>query len=251
MVVPLVMSAALAIAQEFLPSLAAKLSGRNARTVAETVVSAAAAAAGVSPTTPADQMIARIKADPVADGQLRQELQLIDREVYLAELDDRGDARRSQLERGDSARVRGNWMIIGVSAGLVACVGGIILMARGLGPDDNIPEGVLALVTTVAGALLKMLSDAFAFEFGSSRGSREKSAILETQSQELASAGARTTQTVMQAVREAQQQIPEAVAKVAAVTGAAVATGAAAATAAVESVTGPRDFVGQLVRGEI
>lgn len=249
MVAPLVLSAAVAIAREFLPSLASKLQGRGGRAVAETVVAAAAAAAGVSPSTPADQMIARIKADPVADGQLRDELQLIDREVYLAELDDRGDARRSQLERGDGARTRGNWMIIGVSVGLVACVVGVIIAAQ-YSQQGNI-QGVLALVTTVSGALLKMLSDAFAFEFGSSRGSQEKSALLETQTQELVSAGARTTETVMKAVRETQQQIPEAVAKVAAVTGAAVATGAAAATAAVESVIGPRDFVGQLVRGEI
>ena len=66
-----------------------------------------------------------------------------------------------------------NYMLIGVTVGLVTCIAtGLIISIK----DKPIDPGVLALITTVAGALLKMFSDAFAFEFGSSRGSKEKDA---------------------------------------------------------------------------
>ena len=61
---------------------------------------------------------------------------------------------------------------------------------------------LLALVTTVAGARLKMLSDAFAFEFGSSRGSREKDTQLADFRQALIDVG----KDSRQAATEQQQQ---------------------------------------------
>jgi hypothetical protein len=248
MPIPLVMTAAVAIAQQFLPALVGKLESSGGRALAETVVTAAAAAAGVSPMTPAAQMIARITADPAAADELQRELQMIDREVYTAEIADRDRARVHQRESGSDGRTRGNWMIIGVCVGLVACVLGAFWAASRGGQVD---AGVSALVATVAGALLKMLSDAFAFEFGSSRGSRDKDLILADQTREIAAAGEQNTKGVLQAIREAQDRIPEVAARVATATNNAVMTGAAAATAAAEAAVKPRDFVGQLVRGEV
>lgn len=63
-------------------------------------------------------------------------------------------------------------MLIGVVIGLVVCVGGVVMR-------EITDPGSLALVTTIAGALLKMLSDAFAFEFGSSAGSKNKDHQIE------------------------------------------------------------------------
>jgi hypothetical protein len=244
------MTTALAIAREFLPSLVEKLRGRGGRAVAETVVDAAAAAAGVSSATQADQMIARLRRDAGAAEELRRELQMIDREVYMSELDDRERARQHQRASAPAERARGNWMIIGVFAGLVACVAGSIWGVQQGDGGRNLDPGVLALVTTVAGAMLKMLSDAFAFEFGSSRASREKDLVLADQTQQLASSIERDKRTAIEALRETRAQIPAVAERVAKVANEAVLTGAAAVTAAVDAVK-PRDFVGQLVRGEI
>ena len=81
------------------------------------------------------------------------------------------DARRYQAQVGMRGRLRGTLMLLGVVVGLVA-----IIIAVFRGPTD---PATLALLTTIAGALLKMLSDAFAFEFGSSLGSKEKDAHIE------------------------------------------------------------------------
>lgn len=109
----------------------------------------------------------------------------------------------------------------------------------------ELDAGVLALITTVAGALLKMLSDAFAYEFGSSRGSREKTAEI----LQISRSGQQATE---RAVESAQTQAATVASRVAQATTRAITTGAAAATVVAETVAPkPRDFVGQLVRGEI
>lgn len=238
---PLLMSAALAIAGEFLPDLATRLRGPRGRAIAEGVVSAAAAAAGVSPASDPAQMIARIKADPALEDEIRIELEQIDREaIYMEEIADRDRARQHQRETGVSRR--GDWMIAAVIAGLVACIGGAIYGMTSA--DGDFDSGVLALVTTVAGALLKMLSDAFAFEFGSSRGSKEKT-------EEIFQLSRDSQQETVRAGKAAQQQAASVAARVARATTSAITTGAATATAVAEQARKPRDFVGQLVRGEI
>ncbi len=244
MPVPLLMSAALAIAGEFFPDLVGALRRPGGRALAATVVEAAAAAAGVSPSSDAGQIIARVKESPRATEDLRLELEQIDadKEIYLAEIGDRGSARQAEIARGSDGRMRGNLMIAAVAIGLAFCIYAAI---KGMVPGANGPTldaGVLALITTVAGALLKMLSDAFAYEFGSSRGSKEKT-------EDLIAIG-RTNQV---AAARAQSQTAQVVARAVQATTNAVTTGAAAATVAAEAVAAakPRDFVGQLVRGEI
>ncbi len=238
---PLLMSAALAIAGEFFPALTAALRRPGGRALAESVVSAAAAAAGVSPASDPAQIIARVRENPAASEELRLELEQmnIDKELHLADLDDRDRARRAEISRGSDGRARGNWMIAGVTFGLISCV-----VAAVWGSENSINAGALTLLTTVAGALLKMLSDAFSYEFGSSRGSKEKTEDLMTMSRASQAETAR-------AVESAQSQAASVAARVAEATRSAVTTGAATATAVAEQARKPRDFVGQLVRGEI
>lgn len=246
---PLLMSAALAIANEFLPDLAGALKRPGGRNLAATVVNAAAAAAGVSPESDPQQIIQRVKESPVATNDLRLELEQIntDKEIYLAEISDRDRARQNEAARGADGRMRGNMMIAAVSLGLALCIYAAIHgMTPGTGGQQTLDPGVLALITTVAGALLKMLSDAFAYEFGSSRGSKDKTDDLIEISRNNQIATAR-------AVQSAQTQAASVAARVAQATTNAITTGAAAATVVAESVAAPkpRDFVGQLVRGEI
>ncbi|MER2508710.1 MAG: hypothetical protein ABTQ27_08115 [Amaricoccus sp.] len=248
MPVPLLMSAALAIAGEFFPDLVGALRRPGGRALAATVVEAAATAAGVSPSSDPGQIIARVKENPKAADDLRLELEQIntDKEIYLAEIGDRDRARASEIARGADGRMRGNLMIAAVAIGLAFCIYAAI---RGMtpGPDGRptLDAGVLALITTVAGALLKMLSDAFAYEFGSSRGSKDKT-------DDILAISRTNQQATARAVQSAQTQATAAAARVFHATTNAVTTGAAAATVAAEAVAAkPRDFVGQLVRGEI
>lgn len=247
---PLVMPAALAIAREFMPDLAGALRRPGGRALAESVVTAAAAAAGVSPESDPQQIIQRVRENPAAMDDLRLELEQLDadKEIYLAEIGDRASARANETARGEDGLTRGNWMIAGVSLGLLGCVVGAIW---GLQPDTQgkIDTGVLALLTTVAGALLKMLSDAFSYEFGSSRGSKDKTADLLRVTSDNRQATAR-------AVQSAQTQAASVAARVAQATTSALTTGAATAAVVAETVADTvapkqRNFVDMLVRGEV
>jgi hypothetical protein len=65
--------------------------------------------------------------------------------------------------------VRANVMLVGAFASLLFIIGGLVYFRA------DIPDGVLAILNMTCGALLTMLGSAFNFEFGSSRGSSEKS----------------------------------------------------------------------------
>jgi hypothetical protein len=164
---PFVVSSAIAIAAEFFPLLATRLGGERGKRVAEQVVEAAATVAGVPPDAEPREVLASLRKKPGAADALRIRLAEIDAQTHEAEFRERDSARQYQVAIGSAGRLRGNIMLVVVAVGLIACV--VVV----LGLDPNTP-GQLALLTTIAGALLKMLSDAFAFEFGSSAGSKEK-----------------------------------------------------------------------------
>ena len=77
------------------------------------------------------------------------------------------------MEREPNERGKGGLMIF-AACGMVLCcalaIGFIVYEMR----TAEIAPGVLAVYNMAIGALLKMLGDAFQFEFGSSRGSKEK-----------------------------------------------------------------------------
>ncbi len=162
---------AIAIASEFFPVLATKLGGARGRAVAEHVIKVAATVAGTPKDADPREIIAALKDDQAKADEVRLRLEELDQAEHQRIVDDRADARRYQATVGPRARLRGTLMLLGVVAGLVAC---ILAVFR-----STTDPAALALVTTIAGALLKMLSDAFAFEFGSSSGSKEKDAQIE------------------------------------------------------------------------
>jgi hypothetical protein len=90
-----------------------------------------------------------------------------------AEVDDRKDARSRDiaLKSGGYYNVRADLMIV------VAFIS-FIAIAYMINVNADMKPEVLAIFNMAIGALLKMLSDAFQFEFGSSRGSREKDSII-------------------------------------------------------------------------
>lgn len=170
MVLQLLIPAAAALAAEFFPSLIGKLAGDRAEAVAEKVVRTAASAAGVPDSTDPQEIASRLYADRQAEAQARLELAKLDHAEHARILEDREQARARDAKFLDKGRSnhRADVMLGLAFLGLIACTTLVVAPAGHLGSAE------LALVTTVAGALLKMISDAFAFEFGSSKGSKAK-----------------------------------------------------------------------------
>jgi len=112
-----------------------------------------------------EQMIELQKAEMDNEKELAQ----ISAELDKAYLADRQDARGrdKELQMAGYHNYRADIMIT------VAFVAFCLLCYLINGNTDIKPE-VLAIFNMAIGALLKMLSDAFQFEFGSSRGSKEK-----------------------------------------------------------------------------
>lgn len=174
---------ALALAKEFLPALISKITGPKGGEVAKAVVDTAVTLTG-APTPEAALEALRV------DTKLAHEyrLALLNHAMVIAQLDDadRASSRARDIEvrklsGGDNKRA--NWMVAMAAGGLVGSLAGMVALAwiKAKHPEA-ISEGVFAaLLTQLAniGAFFGLsLRDAFTFEFGSSRGSREKDALL-------------------------------------------------------------------------
>lgn len=245
MVAPLLIPAAISIASEFFPFLATRLGGRRGKEIAETVVATAARVANLSRDATPQEIIAAVNGKPGGRDQLTYELEQISlRETELA-VQDRQDARAYQ-SRSDSQR--GTIMLIGVSVALAICVG-VIVFPNVLDPAE------LTFLGTISGALLKMLSDAFAFEFGSSRGSKEKAEEAAEFKNAILRLGEERQADIQEIVRAQQKSLQEAQAALQNSVPAAAAVASVVATQTAEAVTQAvqqtRDFVAQLVSGNL
>ncbi len=92
-----------------------------------------------------------------------------------AETADRASARArdTELQKANGGHnKRADVMVIGAVVGLVSCLG-VLIFFKG-----DIPGEVVGIVSMIAGIFGACLKDAYAFEFGSSRGSKEKDALL-------------------------------------------------------------------------
>jgi hypothetical protein len=241
--------AAITIASEFFPDLIGKLGGKRAGAVAERVVATAARAASLPPDASPNQIAEALRSDDAARAKLRLELAQLDQEEYQREIEDREAARQYQLALGAEGRSRGNIMLLGVSIALLACILVVVLPSLATDGAGGLGNGELALVTTVAGALLKMLSDAFAFEFGSSRGSKEKDEQIFQFQKSLERINQGREVAARDIMRAQEERIADA--QRAVFQNAARSTAPAVAAAIAAETAGPRDFVAQLVRGEV
>lgn len=239
MAIPFLIPAAISIAAEFFPSLATKLGGKRGAEVAQAVVRAATTVAQVGPDATPQEIIAKINANAGAREQLTYDLEQLNFRETELQIEDRQQARAYQLQSGSN---RGTYMLIGVSVALALCV--VAIMApKFLGITAPFDNGELTFLATISGALLKMLSDAFAFEFGSSRGSKEKDEQAAQINDAILRIGQERQAADREVIREQQATIQSVVpvAAIAAVT----------ATQATEAAQQTRDFVSQLVSGKL
>ena len=152
------------------PIIARWLGGENAGQVADKVVGIAQAVTGAS--TP-EEALAKIQADAKLAADFQLAIMANETELERMYLGDRQDARKRDvaLAQAGQHNHRANWMILGDVVGLVACL--YVLTAF---PD--LPGEVRGIISTIAGFFGLGLRDAHSFEFGSSRGSREKDELL-------------------------------------------------------------------------
>jgi hypothetical protein len=163
---------ALALAQ-FAPSVLRFFGAGAASTaVAEQVAGIAQSVTGA--TTP-EAALAMLRENASLAQQFNLAVLQQDGELEQAYLADRQNARQRDVDvrrLTGGTNVRADVMIVGVVLGLLACLGTLILFRK------DIPGEVVGIISTVAGIFGACLRDAFQFEFGSSRGSKDKDELL-------------------------------------------------------------------------
>jgi hypothetical protein len=168
---------AISLAQQFLPSLVSKVAGDKSGKVAQQVVDVAADLTGmpIHSATDAEAAAAAMRKNPELAVQFQTRMAELELETTRAYLADRQDARSRDIalrESGDDNR-RANWMIVGDVIGLVACLVMLYLIK-----DLNGAGEIRGIISTIAGFFGLGLRDAHQFEFGSSRGSKQKDALI-------------------------------------------------------------------------
>jgi hypothetical protein len=166
-----ILSVAMGLAQ-YAPQIMRWLgAGQESTAVAERVVQVAQAVTGTGDPSAA---LERMRADAAAQAEFTLRVQAMSDELERDYLADRQDARRRDVAivQAGKHNVRADLMVVGAVVGLLACLGTLVFF------KEKVPGEVVGIVSTVAGLFGACLRDAFAFEFGSSRGSREKDAVI-------------------------------------------------------------------------
>lgn len=114
-----------------------------------------------------------IKSDPALLVQFRTAIMQNESDLDKAYLADRADARKRDTAFVQAGRWnwRGDLLALLAVCGLVICVW---FVAR----DTDMPERAVNAIMFVAGVLAAAVRDVYSFEFGSSRGSKEKDDVI-------------------------------------------------------------------------
>jgi len=156
---------------QYAPSIIKWLSGsEKAEEAAQKVIDVARVVTGKDD---ASEAVEAIRADPAVLMQFRQAMANIEADMDRAYLADRQNARGRDVAFVQAGRwnIRADLLALLSVTGLIVCVW---FVAR----DSSLPERAVNAIMFVAGTLAACVRDVFAFEFGSSRGSRDKDALI-------------------------------------------------------------------------
>lgn len=173
-------SIALGLAQ-VVPTIAGWLGGDDAEEKAKKFVNAAEVATGKSGQAAVEQL----KNDPDALYKFKAEVEKLETQLAIAEIRDRQHKRETELQNLQSARQRdvelnktrgNNWradvLAISAIAGLIALIYTLLFVDIEAGPARD-------TLIMLSGALVVITKEVYGFEFGSSRGSKDKDRKLE------------------------------------------------------------------------
>lgn len=161
--------AALGLA-EFAPVIARWMGGDNAENVAHHVVEVAKKVTGYSDPVEASKALAE---NSLLIAEFQKEVIKIEAELELQFMADRQNARERDIAIAQAGRrnVRADVMVLSAAVGLVTCLWTLTHYA------GHLPGEAVGIISTIAGIFGSCLKDAYTFEFGSSRGSREKDSL--------------------------------------------------------------------------
>lgn len=156
---------------EFVPLIGHWIRGDQGEQVAQKVAHIAQTVTGEKETA---RILNHLKGDPQALLQFQQTLLKLDQELTMADYKDRESARTRDMALANAGRsnLRADIMVVSAALGLVTCLLTITLYRT------TLPGEVVGIISTIAGIFGSCLKDAYAFEFGSSRGSKLKDSKL-------------------------------------------------------------------------
>ena len=165
-----IIASALGLAQ-FAPVIAKWLGGNQAEQMAEEVVQVARRVTGHEDPI---QMMQLLRENSLLVAEFQKSMMEIEARQELAFLEDRQSARLRDVAfiQGGHKNTRADIMVISAAFGLVSCLGCLTLYS------GHMPGEATGIISTIAGIFGACLKDAFAFEFGSSRGSKEKDSTV-------------------------------------------------------------------------
>jgi hypothetical protein len=163
-------TAALGLAQFGAPLIARWLGGKKAGETAQRIVDSASALTGHSELADIKQALT---ADPALFARFQGDMMRLDAELEEKQLADRADARARDmgLRKLGRANYRADILALGAFITLAGLVSAMLFIPLPSG-------GTRDLLMLLAGALVAIVKDVYAFEFGSSRGSKEKQTLL-------------------------------------------------------------------------
>jgi hypothetical protein len=149
---------------EFAPVIAKLVGGNDSGDVAEKIVGTAQSLTGAQDI---NHMRDTLRNSPEAQIQFQREMDKL-------MLEDRANARSRDASLFQTGRrnLRGDIMVLSALLGLLGCLAALTIFKMSLSGE------VIGIVSTIAGIFGSCLKDAYAFEFGSSRGSKEKESHL-------------------------------------------------------------------------
>lgn len=154
------------LAAKAIPMITGWIAGDDAEEKAGKIVGTIETVTGLKGQSAVDAMAADPTLIAKAQDQILEEIR-----IYAK---DRADARSRDIElrkMNGGKNERANFMLAAAFASLV------IIMAL-MWSQPNMPGVIIGIFSTAVGAILKMLSDGFQFEFGSSRGSKDKTQLM-------------------------------------------------------------------------
>ncbi|MDR1488686.1 MAG: hypothetical protein LBI26_03025 [Holosporales bacterium] len=161
-----VITTALALSQ-FAPMISRWVGGKRAENAANTVL---AIAKEISGARNAEEAIKKLEENSKLAFEFRKAIIEAEKDIELAVIKDKESARKRDIAIINTGRrnKRADIMVIAAAIGLIICLAVIALY------KNNLPGEAVGIISTIAGIFGSCLKDAYNFEFGSSRGSKEK-----------------------------------------------------------------------------
>lgn len=122
-----------------------------------------------------DAAVKAIQADPAMAMQFKMAVMASESDLDKAYLADRQDARARDVKLAQAGRYNWRSDLLAVLA-----VGGLITCVYFVAKDVDMPERAVNAIMFVAGVLAAAVRDVYSFEFGSSRGSKDKDDAIST-----------------------------------------------------------------------